>query len=183
MCIPESAFRVRQPGEEPEPRNKPFLENAGNALLTGMLPKAAAAGWGVMQAGADVVSTLLTGPLARARVLPEDPAARAAHTFASQRRGMEKVADQWRPKLGRDFAVDPDRVPNAARPFIQEWLQRNGHPTDEAAVRQIWRNRNTDLGVRAVYAAAATQPEPGKTRARGVAFAQGGGARNGRTVT
>ena len=144
MCLAPEQMRVRTRAEEPEPRNKPFGENIGNSALAGVT-SVAAKGWAGMEMGAETLSTLLTGPLARMRILPEDPMARAVHVLREKRRQMQQVTDQIMPKQGRDYAVDPNHVPAPARPFIEQWLQRKGFPAHEANVREVWRNRNTDL--------------------------------------
>jgi hypothetical protein len=69
-----------------------FGQRVGGSL-TAALPATNAALWGVARAGADTVSTVVTNPLMQIGLLPEDPAARAADTFArlaASQRGYEK---------------------------------------------------------------------------------------------
>lgn len=69
-----------------------FGQRVGGSLASAV-PATNAALWGVARAGADTVSTVVTNPLMQIGLLPEDPAARAADTFArlaASQRGYEK---------------------------------------------------------------------------------------------
>jgi hypothetical protein len=125
------------PEEIPGPYNKPFVTNAGNAFAKGALANTSAGGWGVARAAADVISELVTGPLTRARILPEDVAARMSKTFADLQHGMNAKGADWGPQAGRDFAVKPV-VPKAARAAIEQTLKDMGVPATEAAVRVVY---------------------------------------------
>lgn len=70
----------------------------GGAALASSVPKANEGLWGAAQASAEVLSEYLTGPAARARILPEDIGARMAAGFSSMRTTSKGIADKTMPK-------------------------------------------------------------------------------------
>lgn len=76
------------------------LKNIGKALATA-LPSSNESLYGLGQAGADVISRFITGPMA-GTILPEDPAARMSAWFAEQRLKDNALAKEWRPQ-GQGF--------------------------------------------------------------------------------
>ena len=66
---------------------------------------------------------------------------------------MNKIADQWRPKLGRDLAVMPNGSqpeagaaaqqealpPAEVRAVIEDFLRQQRAPIDDARVMHVWR--------------------------------------------
>ncbi len=75
-----------------------FGQRAGGSLAAAV-PATNAALWGVARAGADTLSTLVTNPLMQAGLLPEDPAARAADTFAQMAAGQRGYEQRWQGDL------------------------------------------------------------------------------------
>ncbi len=75
-----------------------FGKQAGGSLAAAV-PATNAALWGVARAGADTLSTLVTNPLMQAGFLPEDPAARAADTFAQMAASQRGYEQRWQGDL------------------------------------------------------------------------------------
>lgn len=72
------------------------LKDSGGALASG-LPKFNEGVYGVGEAGFDLLSRGVFGPLSRAGILPEDPAAGMAQDFARWRKQSAELADKWMP--------------------------------------------------------------------------------------
>lgn len=107
LAIPDNAKLAKDDIENLSAWEKvlQFGQRVGGSLASAV-PATGAAVWGVARAGADTVSTLVTNPLLQAGLLPEDPAARAAATFADladSQRGYEK---RWEGDLSRAGFVE-----------------------------------------------------------------------------
>lgn len=72
------------------------LKDSGGALASG-LPKFNEGVYGAGEAGFDLLSRGVFGPLSRAGILPEDPAAGMAQDFARWRKQSAELADKWMP--------------------------------------------------------------------------------------
>lgn len=82
-----------------------FGQRAGGSLAAAV-PATNAALWGVARAGADTLSTLVTNPLMQAGFLPEDPAARAADTFAQMAASQRGYEQRWQGDLSNAGFVE-----------------------------------------------------------------------------
>ena len=82
-----------------------FGKRAGGSLAAAV-PATNAALWGVARAGADTLSTLVTNPLMQAGLLPEDPAARAADSFAQMAASQRGYEQRWQGDLSNAGFVE-----------------------------------------------------------------------------
>lgn len=82
-----------------------FGKRAGGSLAAAV-PATNAALWGVARAGADTLSTLVTNPLMQAGLLPEDPAARAADSFAKMAASQRGYEQRWQGDLSNAGFVE-----------------------------------------------------------------------------
>lgn len=76
------------------------VEAGGRSLAAGPL-RLNASLWGIPRAGADLVSTLLTGPLANVGVLPEDVGAKASQFFQQKQASAEYATNTVRGDMSK----------------------------------------------------------------------------------
>jgi hypothetical protein len=75
-----------------------FLKNSGKALVSGV-PAFNEGFWGVGQAGAEMLSKFVTGPMT-GTILPEDIGAKMAQGFSNQRQISKSIREGMMPKGG-----------------------------------------------------------------------------------